>query len=393
MDFNEIKAKDNEYIMNTYTRFNTCIVSGKNATLYGMDGKQYIDFTSGIGVNSVGYADENWVKAVCEQAGKLAHISNLYYTLPMAELAEKLCRRTEYKKVFFCNSGAEANECAIKLARKYSFDKYGEGRNKIISLTNSFHGRTMAALTATGQDVFHNYFFPFNEGFDYAAAGDIFELESKLDGTVCAVLAELIQGEGGVVPLEKAYIDKVKELCEKNDILLIIDEVQTGIGRTGNFLCTQEYGIKADIISLAKGLGGGLPLGAVLAGEKTKDTFGYSHHGTTFGGNPIACAGALAVIDTIDEKLLKEVQEKGQYIKEKLLKMDKVESVTGMGLMIGIQLKNIDAKSIADKCTENGLLILTAKTKLRMLPPLTISYEEIDKGLEILSSVLYINLT
>ena len=319
----------------------------------------------------------------------IQHTSNYYYTKVQAEFAERLSEASGMKNMFLCNSGAEANECAIKIARKYSFDKYGKGRHNIITLVNSFHGRTLCTLSATGQDVFHNYFFPFVEGFRYVEANNIEDLKAQLDDTVCAVMFEYIQGEGGVVPLEQEFVDAVFSLCEERDVLTISDEVQTGVGRTGKFLAGDNFGRKADIITLAKGIAGGIPMGVCLSGEKCADVLTPGTHGSTFGGNPIACAGAIEVLKkAADDKFLSEVTEKGRYIKDKLLAVPEVKSVTGMGLMIGIKLRTKDAKQILKAALDKGLLILTAKEKLRLLPPLTISYEDIDKGLEILTELL-----
>lgn len=376
-------------MMHTYGRFNVAIESGKGAVAKDIDGKEYIDFTTGIGVNALGYCDDGWVKAVSEQLNKVQHISNLYYSPVQVECAKQLCTRTGFDKVFFGNSGAEVNECAIKLARKYSFDKYGEGRNEIIALNNSFHGRTVTTLSATGQDVFHQYFFPFTEGFVFADANDTDSVKALVNDKTCAVMMELIQGEGGVMPLEQDFVKDVEKLCRDNDLVLIIDEVQTGVGRTGKLYCYENYGIEPDIITSAKGLGGGLPFGACLCGEKLSAVLGAGTHGTTFGGNPVACAGALEILKRVDNpEFLSQVNEKGEYIKNKLLKMDGVSQVRGLGLMIGIVLEKDNAKEVAARCVENGLLILTAKNLLRMLPPLNISYEDIDKGLEILEKSL-----
>lgn len=376
-------------MMHTYGRFNVAIESGKGAAAKDIDGKEYIDFTTGIGVNALGYCDDGWVKAVSEQLNKVQHISNLYYSPVQVECAKQLCTRTGFDKVFFGNSGAEVNECAIKLARKYSFDKYGEGRNEIIALNNSFHGRTVTTLSATGQDVFHQYFFPFTEGFVFADANDTDSVKALVNDKTCAVMMELIQGEGGVMPLEQDFVKDVEKLCRDNDLVLIIDEVQTGVGRTGKLYCYENYGIEPDIITSAKGLGGGLPFGACLCGEKLSGVLGAGTHGTTFGGNPVACAGALEILKRVDNpEFLSQVNEKGEYIKNKLLKMDGVSQVRGLGLMIGIVLEKDNAKEVAARCVENGLLILTAKNLLRMLPPLNISYEDIDKGLEILEKSL-----
>lgn len=380
----------NAHVMGSYGRFDLVLEKGENQCATDENGKQYIDFGSGIGTNSLGYCNEDWVNAVCEQVKSLQHTSNYYYTKVQADFAEKLSEATGLKNMFFCNSGAEANECAIKIARKYSFDKYGKGRHNIITLVNSFHGRTMCTLSATGQEVFHNYFFPFVEGFRYVEANNIEDLKSKLDDTVCAVMFEYIQGEGGVMALEQSFVDEIFSLCEKKDILTIADEVQTGVGRTGKFLAGDNFGKKADIITLAKGIAGGIPMGACLAGDKCANVLTPGTHGSTFGGNPIACAGGLAVLKkAADECFLSEVTAKGNYIREKVLKMPNVKSISGMGLMIGIELENgKEAKEIVKKALDKGLLLLTAKEKVRLLPPLTISYEELDKGLQILEELL-----
>lgn len=388
-EFEKIKSTDDSYVAHTYGRFPVAIKEGKNATCFDFDGKKYIDFSSGIGVNSLGFCDEDWVHAVTKQLSTLQHISNLYYTEPCTKAAKLLCEKTGFKKVFFSNSGAESNEGAIKCARKYSFTKYGEGRSKVITLVNSFHGRTVTTLAATGQDVFHNFFFPFTEGFEFVPANDIDALKNVLDGTVCAVMVELIQGEGGVMPLEKDYVKSVSEICKENDILLIVDEVQTGVGRTGKLFAFQNFGIMPDIVTTAKGIGGGLPLGCVMFGEKTENTFVPGDHATTFGGNPVATAGAACILGKMNDEFLNEVTAKGEYIKEKLLKMPCVVGVDGMGMMLGVRLKDgIKAADIVKKGIDNGVLALTAKTKLRLLPPLTISYEEIDEGLSAIEKAL-----
>ena len=389
MTFEEIRNDEQQYMMHAYGRFQTALVSGKGAVAKDVDGKEYVDFTSGIGVNCLGYCDDGWVKAVSEQVATLQHISNLYYSPLQTEVSKKLCALTGFDKVFLCNSGAEANECAIKIARKYSFDKYGKGRQKIVTLVNSFHGRTVTTLAATGQDVFHNFFFPFTEGFEYAEANNIDSVKKCIDNEVCAVFIELIQGEGGVMPLDKEFVNEIEKICKEEDILLMIDEVQTGISRTGAFYCYQNYGIQPDVITSAKGLAGGLPMGACLCVEKLADVLGAGTHGTTFGGNPIACAGAKEVLSRVaTEDFLKEVNAKGEYIREKLQTMANVSEVRGMGMMIGIVTEKDNAKEIAKKCVENGLLILTAKNLLRLLPPLNITYEEIDRGLNILKKVM-----
>lgn len=383
------KEKDLKYIMHTYGRYDVALKSGKGATAYDEDGKRYIDVSSGIGVNSLGYCDDGWVEAVSKQAGTIQHMSNYFYCAQASDLAEKLCKLTGLAKVCFGNSGAEANECAIKIARKYSFDKYGEGRNEIITLQNSFHGRTVTTLSATGQDVFHNYFFPFTEGFKYAEADSLESFKNTVSNKTCAVMLELIQGEGGVNILDKEYVKSLVSYCRENDILVIIDEVQTGAGRTGKLFAHQNYGVLPDLMTAAKGLGGGLPIGVCMCGEKLKDVMSPSTHGTTFGANPVVCAGANYVVDKIsDEKFLGEVENKGTYLEEKLSGTYGVKSVRRMGLMIGIELCDGDAHDIAAKCVENGLLIITAKTLLRMLPPLTITYEEIDEAVKILEKTI-----
>jgi acetylornithine/N-succinyldiaminopimelate aminotransferase len=377
--------------MGTYGRFNVVFEKGKNRTAVDENGKAYIDFGSGIGTNCLGFCDDDWVEAICSQAKKIQHTSNYYYTKIQADFAQKLCKMTGYSKVFFGNSGAEANECAIKLARKYSFDKYGKGRHNIITLTNSFHGRTLCTLSATGQDSFHNYFFPFVEGFVFAKANDINDLKEKLDDTVCAVMFEFVQGEGGVVPLEKEFINAIFEECAKRDILTVADEVQTGMGRSGKLLAAEHFGVKPNITTLAKGLAGGVPIGACLADKKCDFVLTSGTHGSTFGGNPISCAGGTAVLNKLsNEKFLSEIENKGKYIKEKLLKIPQVRKVDGLGLMIGIVFEK-DGKNAGDivkSALENGLLLLTAKEKIRLLPPLNITYEEIDTGLEILTHIL-----
>lgn len=388
MNFNDIKNTADEYFMPTYARFNTAIVSGQGATLQDSDGKEYIDFTAGIAVNSLGYAHEGWVKAVSSQAGKLQHISNLYYNPVQTDLAAELCRKSGFDRIFFANSGAEANECAIKLARKYSFDRYGEGRGTIVSLVNSFHGRTLATVTATGQAEYHQYFHPFPEGFRYTPANDIEALEKALDSSVCALFIEIIQGEGGVLPIDSAFVEAARALCTEQDILLVCDEVQTGIGRTGKFFAWEHYGQKPDIVTTAKGLGNGLPIGACLCEEEFGRVLTPGTHGSTFGGNPIICAGALEVLRFLDDNKLYEIKAKGEYIKEKLEKFEEVDSVRGMGMMLGVKLKTIPAKEVVAQCIENGLLILTAKDCLRLLPPLVITFDEIDQGLAILERVL-----
>lgn len=382
--------KFNSHVMQSYGRYPLVMEKGSGRRCTDENGREYIDFGSGIGTNSLGYCDEKWADAVCAQVRTLQHSSNYYYTAVQADLADRLCKITGYKSVFFCNSGAEANECAIKVARKYSFDKYGKGRHTIITLVNSFHGRTIATLSATGQDVFHNYFFPFVEGFVNVIANDIDDLKAKLeDKSVCAVMMEYVQGEGGVNKLDKEFVDAVYELCAPKDILVIADEVQTGVGRTGKFLAGEHYGRKADITTLAKGIAGGLPMGVCLVNEKCSGVLTPGTHGTTFGGNPIACAGGLAVLDTIEsDGFLDEVGKKAEFIKGELEKCSEVAGISGLGLMIGITLKTKDAHDVAERALEKGLLILTAKKKARLLPPLNISYDELKDGLKILIEVL-----
>ena len=387
MTFEDIKKLDDTYVMHTYGRYQLAIDPGKSATCFSPDGKAYIDFTSGIGVNSMGFSDEGWVAAVTAQLNKFQHISNLYYTDPCVQVAKLLCEKSGMKKVFFGNSGAEANEGVIKAARKYSFQKYGEGRSKIVALENSFHGRTMAALSATGQAAYHNFFFPFVDGFVFAEANDIDDTLSKLGDDVCAVMMEMVQGEGGVLPLEKEYVQAVYNACQEKDILFIVDEVQTGIGRTGSFYSYQQFDIMPDLVSSAKGLGGGLPIGAVLFGEKTEEVLVPGDHGSTFGGNPVVCAGAVEILNRMDDAFLAEVAKKGEYIKNALLDMNHVTGVAGMGMMLGIEL-DTDVKPIVNTLMDNGLLVLTAKHKMRLLPPLNITYEELDKGLKILKDTL-----
>ncbi len=391
MTHEELKELDQAYTMQTYGRFDVDIDHGKGAALYDLSGKEYIDFTSGIGVCSIGYADPRWVEAISAQAAKLAHVSNLFYTQPYAQLSKTLCTRSGMAAAFFANSGAESNEGLIKLARKYSFDRYGKGRGTILTLKNSFHGRTISTLTATGQDVFHNYFFPFDEGFRYAQAGDMDSLQSAAGHDVCAVLLELVQGEGGVLPMEREYVNELAELCQQRDWLLLVDEVQTGIGRTGTLFAFQQYGIQPDAVSFAKGIAGGLPMGGILASERCRNVFTPGTHATTFGGNPICAAAAQVVLEILDDSLLTEVTEKGAYIRERIERMDLecLGGTRGLGMMIGVEVKRpYNNKELAARLMEQGLLVLTAGSALRLLPPLTIRREEIDKGLTILEQAL-----
>ena len=392
MNHAELVALDHHYTLQTYARNDVDIDHGSNATLYDLAGKKYIDFTSGIGVLSVGTAHPKWVAAITEQAGKLAHISNLYYTQPYAKLARELCRRTGMAGVFFGNSGAEANEGLIKLARKYSFDRYGPGRSTVLTLNNSFHGRTITTLNATGQEALHNYFFPFTEGFRYLNAGDFQALAGEEGkGDVCAVLLELVQGEGGVLPLEKDYVQAVAETCARNNWLLLVDEVQTGVGRTGTLFAFQQYGVTPDALSFAKGIAGGLPMGGFLVGEKCRDTLGAGTHGSTFGGNPVCAAGALAVLEILDEALLKEVGEKGAYLRRRIeaMALPSLGRTRGLGLMIGVEVApGYSNKDLSARLNRAGLLTLTAGPGLRFLPPLTITWEELDQGLAVLEEAL-----
>lgn len=387
---NEIKQLDSDYIAQTYGRFNLALSHGKGCQVWDFEGNEYLDFTSGIGVNSLGWTDEDWLKAVVHQASSLAHTSNLFFTEPSSRLAKKLAEVSGLKRVFFANSGAEANEGAIKTARKYSHDKYGKDRATVLTLVNSFHGRTISTLSATGQEVFHQHFFPFTKGFDHTPANELRALETRLgQKDVCAIILEVVQGEGGVCSLDQEYLQGVQALCHQYDVLLIIDEVQTGIGRTGTMFAYQQFGLTPDIITLAKGLGGGLPIGAFVLGEKVQDTLGKSDHGSTFGANPVSCAGANAVLAKIDDAFLAEVKRKGKKLQKALAALPKVKSVSGLGLMIGVEFEEgTKAAEIVAKCIEKGVLFLTAKTKLRLLPPLIINDEQIEKGIALLKEVL-----
>ena len=391
MTYQELKDEEQLYLMHTYGRFPAALDHGKGATLWDIDGKKYIDLTSGIGVSSLGHDNEALVSALNEQVHKLLHASNLYLTEPMVQVAKELVTSCGMGKIFFSNSGAEANEGMIKLARKYSYDKYGEGRNKIITLKQSFHGRTVTTLKATGQEKFHQYFYPFTEGFDYAAANDIEELKDKADDSVCAVMIELIQGEGGVLPLDKEYVQQAAEFCRAKDILFLIDEVQTGIGRTGSLFCYEQYGVKPDVVSMAKGLGGGVPVGAVMASEICADVLGAGTHGTTFGGNPFCCAAARTVLSVVNKpEFLKEVQRKGDYLKNAILAIgsDKIKTVRGMGLMLGIVVDKESRAEMVNRLLEKGVLALTAgEETIRLLPPLVISYEEMDSAVAVMKEV------
>ncbi len=392
MTSQELMALDKAHVMQTYARYPVCIARGEGATLYDFEGKAYIDFASGIGVNSLGYGNTAWASAIYSQAKTLQHISNLFYSEPCVQVARRLTERTGMSAVFFANSGAESNEGAIKLARKYSFDKYGAGRSTILTLRNSFHGRTISTLAATGQDVFHNYFFPFTEGFQYTPANDAAALETACTPDVCAIMMELVQGEGGVLPLDSAFVQAAERLCRERDLLLIIDEVQTGVGRTGSLFAFQQYGIRPDLVTFAKGIAGGLPFGGVMANEKTRGVLGFGSHATTFGGNPVCAAGSIVVLDTLDDAMLQRIREKGAYLRQAIEDMHLacVTSVRGIGLMIGVGLQpGVSHKDMVAKLIANGLLALTAGSDtIRLLPPLTISQKEMDRGLEIFRNVL-----
>ena len=380
---------DKQYVANTYARFPVELVSGKGAILKDSEGKEYIDLGSGIAVNVFGVADDEWLKAVTDQLSTLTHTSNLYFTEPCSTLAKMLCERTGMKKAFFGNSGAEANECAIKVARRYAFDKYGdESHSTIITLKNSFHGRTIATLTATGQDGYHTHFGPFVEGFVYADANDAESVRKLAEENNCvAIMMELVQGEGGVCKLDKEFVDEVKKIADEKDMLIIVDEVQTGNGRTGSLYAFQQYGFMPDIVTTAKGIGGGLPIGVAMLGEKVENVLVPGSHGTTFGGNPVCCAGACNILSRIDDELLSEVQAKSKYIFEEFEGAKGVKSVSGLGLMIGIETEK-DAKEIVNTCMQKGVLILTAKTKVRLLPPLNIGWDELKKAIAILKETI-----
>lgn len=383
--------QENKYLMNTYNALPIEISYGQGSYLFDKNNNKYIDFTSGIGVNSLGYNNANWKNSIISQLNNFQHLSNIFTNNSTVSLAKKLCSLSEMSKVFFANSGAEANECAIKLARKYSFDKYGEGRGTILSLKQSFHGRTLATLTATGQDKFHNYFFPFPNGFNYATANSIDDIKEKLTSDVCAIIMEAIQGEGGVHPLDKDFVTETYKLAKEKDILIIFDEVQCGIARTGNLFGYNNFNIKPDIVTCAKGLGGGLPIGAVLCNENLSTTFNIGDHGSTFGGNPVICAGAYSVLNQLcNNNSYSEIIFKGELIKESILKenLKIVKEVRGLGLILGIEIEG-DSSIVQKKSLENGLLVLTAgKNVVRLLPPLNISVEDVKDGVKILIKVL-----
>ena len=385
---NSVKEIDKEFVAGTYNRFPLEIVKGKGSLVYDENGKEYIDMGSGIGVTSFGIADDKWQEAIKEQLGKVQHMSNLYYTSPCASLAKLLCEKTGMKKVFFSNSGAEANECAIKVARKYAAEKKGKDCYTIVSLRNSFHGRTLTTLAATGQEHYHELFNPLTPGFCHIDAGDdIFELEAlAAHQKIAAVMIECVQGEGGVIPLKEGFIKKLESYCKKNDIILIVDEVQTGNGRCGKMYAYMNFGIKPDIITTAKGIGGGLPLGAAIFSEKVQNVLGFGDHGSTYGGNPIACAGGISVVERINDELLCKVQKKSEYIFNSLKDSHGIESVSGLGLMIGIKTKK-PAIDIVKKCIEKGVLCLTAKDKVRLLPALNIPMDVLEKAVRIIKDV------
>ena len=386
MTFEQVKSQDQAYILHTYGRVDAALVKGRNARAWDVDGKEYIDFTAGIGVNALGYCDPEWSAAVAGQAGKIQHMCNYYYCPENTALAQELSQASGMAKAFFCNSGAEANECAIKIARKYGEKR---GAYRIVTLENSFHGRTLTTLAATGQEGFHREFLPLTEGFLYAQAGDLAGIQALLDGSVCAVMLEMVQGEGGVIPMDEGFVQGLAQLCREKDVLLLIDEVQTGIGRTGRFFAYQGYGVQPDVVTCAKGIAGGLPMGACLVSERLGDILRPGQNGSTFGGNPIASAAARVVVRRVSEPdFLQSVAEKGAYFREKLEAMPQVEYVRGRGLMLGVKLKEKDAHDVLVQCAKAGLLILTAKELVRFLPPLTITQEDIDQGLAIFQQVL-----
>ncbi len=383
----EWQNRDRQYVANTYNRFPIEIEWGKGSLVYDTDGKRYIDMGSGIGVTALGIADDKWLRAVTEQLSRVQHMSNLYYTEPCGKLAQVLCQRTGMKKVFFSNSGAEANECAIKAARKYAADRKGEDYYTIITLINSFHGRTVTTLAATGQEHFHQLFQPLTPGFVSVPAGDFEALAAAVQQyKVAAVMVECVQGEGGVLPLDNGFLKKTADFCQKEDILLVVDEVQTGNGRTGTLYAYEQYGITPDIVTTAKGLGGGLPIGATLFGDKTEYTLGFGEHGSTYGGNPVACAGALAVLERLDDELLRQVQNKSRFVFGALRDAEGIRSVSGKGLMIGIETVR-PAADVVRECMEKGVLCLTAKTKVRLLPALNIPDELLAEAVDIIKTV------
>jgi len=377
---------DKAYVANTYNRFPVEIVSGKGSRVVDIHGKSYVDMGSGIGVTAFGFGDEAWIKAVTEQLGKVQHTSNLYYTEPCARLAKLMCEKTGMKKVFFGNSGAEANECAIKVARKYSAEKKGADCFTVITLENSFHGRTLTTLSATGQEHYHELFQPLTPGFAHVRANDVQALEEMVAAVnPAAIMLECVQGEGGVVPLTAEFVQAAAKLAKEQDIPLVIDEVQTGNGRTGKFYAYMHYGVEPDIVSTAKGLGGGLPIGATLLSEKVQNVLGPGDHGSTYGGNPVCCAGALTVVSRMDDPFLAQVKAKSDYVFSALTGADGVEAVTGMGLMIGIKTVK-PAKDVVAACMEAGVLCLTAKDKVRLLPALNIPMEVLEKAVAVIKA-------
>ncbi len=383
----ELQNIDSLFVANTYNRFPIEIKEGNGSILKDFNGKEYIDLGSGIGVTIFGINDKPWKDAVINQINTLQHASNLYYTKPCADLAKALCEKTGMKKVFFGNSGAEANECAIKVARKYAEEKKGNDYYKIITLVNSFHGRTITTLAATGQDVFHKSFTPLTDGFLYAKANDVDGLKELVkNNKVAAIMFECVQGEGGVLPLNADFIKAIDDICKSEDILMVVDEVQTGNGRTGKMYAYMNFGINPDIVSTAKGLGGGLPIGACLMNEKVQNVLKFGDHGSTFGGNPVACAGALSIVNRIDDKLLDDVKAKSEYVFNSLNGSEGIESVSGLGLMIGIKTVK-PAKEVVLKCMEKGVICLTAKDKVRLLPALNINMEDLKKAVEIIKEV------
>lgn len=377
------REMDKEYIAGTYSRYDLVAEKGKGSILTDETGREFIDFTAGIGVNSLGFCDEHWIKAVVGQVKKLQHTSNLYYTKPCVDLAKKICEKTGMSKVFFGNSGAEANEGAIKVARKYGGLK-NPSKVDIVTLNMSFHGRTITTVKATGQEDMHKFFGPFPRGFVYADANDIESLKKSVNENTCGIMLEMVQGEGGITVLNQDFVDTAVSLCKTYDALLIIDEVQTGVGRTGKLFAYEHFGIKPDIVTFAKGMGGGLPIGGFILGEKASDVLVSGDHGSTFGGNPIVASGGCAVVDTMDENFLMQVREKGEYIVKELSKMKNIHDISGLGMMIGFKVKGIEAKEFLKRCLNRGLMVLTAKEKVRLLPPLNISEDDIKEGLDII---------
>ncbi len=383
-----IQQIDQTYVARTYARYDPVFVSGKGSLVYDDTGKEYIDLASGIAVNCFGVADDAWIEAVTAQLGKLQHLCNKYYTAPQAVLAQMLCARTGMKRAFFANSGAEANECLIKVARKYGHDHHGPDCSNLITLKNSFHGRTMATLTACGQESMHTDFGPFLPGFRYANANDFESVKALADDTVCGVLMEMVQGEGGVNALDAGFVKAVAALCREKDILLLVDEVQTGNGRTGKLYAYMHFGVEPDVVSTAKGIGGGLPLGVCLMGEKAADTLTPGTHGSTFGGNPVCCAGAINILERLDDALLNDVMKKGDYIKQELSACKGVKDVSGMGLMIGVALTQKNAADVAHACLDAGVMVMTAKDKLRLLPALNIPDALLTKAIDIMKGII-----